>query len=375
MLEGLGYLGGVQAPASETGVVVHDVELTQPGVNLYNSGHSAEAILMASDGSVRHRWSRSFREVFGSSRQELESRRGSQTWRRIHMYPNGDLLVIFEGIGIAKLDRNSKVLWARPNNAHHDLEVAEDGRIYLLSRRAGVLTDIHKRNPILEDFVLILDADGNEVERFSLVKAWKKSSYAHYPLRKKEGGDIFHTNTLELLDGRNAERHPAFREGNVLVSMRNTNWLAVLNTETGVFDWLADPRQNVPKNTRWSKQHQPTLLPEGSMLLFDNRSSSTGSRVIEFDPFHFVLKWEHSEPLPGAFFSASCGSAMRLPNGNTLITETDAGRAFEVTAEGKEVWRYVSPHRVGVHKEMVARLFEVLRIPESEVGWLISDEP
>ena len=34
--------------------------------------------------------------------------------------------------------------------------------------------------------------------------------------------------------------------------------------------------------------------------------------------------------------------AQRLPNGNTLITESDAGRVFEVTEGGDIVWEFVN---------------------------------
>jgi len=37
------------------------------------------------------------------------------------------------------------------------------------------------------------------------------------------------------------------------------------------------------------------------------------------------------------------GYAQRLPNGNTLITESSFGRFFEVTKQGEIVWEYVNP--------------------------------
>ncbi len=43
------------------------------------------------------------------------------------------------------------------------------------------------------------------------------------------------------------------------------------------------------------------------------------------------------------FFSPRMGNAQRLPNGNTLITESSFGRFFEVTREGEVVWEYVNP--------------------------------
>ena len=42
-------------------------------------------------------------------------------------------------------------------------------------------------------------------------------------------------------------------------------------------------------------------------------------------------------------YSEYCSSADRLPNGNTLITETIGGRCIEVTPEGEIVWEFLNP--------------------------------
>ena len=44
------------------------------------------------------------------------------------------------------------------------------------------------------------------------------------------------------------------------------------------------------------------------------------------------------------FLSPFISGAQRLANGNTLITEGNFGRIFEVTAEGQLVWEYISDH-------------------------------
>ena len=49
--------------------------------------------------------------------------------------------------------------------------------------------------------------------------------------------------------------------------------------------------------------------------------------------------------LKNSFFSSHRGAAQRLVNGNTLITDSAGGRAFEVTAEGQVVWSYLNPNR------------------------------
>jgi hypothetical protein len=60
-----------------------------------------------------------------------------------------------------------------------------------------------------------------------------------------------------------------------------------------------------------------------------------------------------------------------LPNGDVLITESERGRASEITRDGDVVWEFLSPHRAGPENRLVATLFEVVRLPPEEVeSWL-----
>jgi outer membrane protein assembly factor BamB len=114
------------------------------------------------------------------------------------------------------------------------------------------------------------------------------------------------------------------------------------------------------------------LLDNGNMLLFDNnREGLRRSAVLEFDPLTGKVLWSYKERDPDVFFSKSCGSVQRLANGNTLITESDYGRAFELTPDKEIVWEYHNPYRAGEKNELVATLFEVVRLdPEVAKGWL-----
>jgi hypothetical protein len=49
------------------------------------------------------------------------------------------------------------------------------------------------------------------------------------------------------------------------------------------------------------------------------------------------------EGLGRDFYSVWGGSSQRLPNVNTLITQSAVGYAFEVTPEGDVVWEFASP--------------------------------
>ena len=75
-------------------------------------------------------------------------------------------------------------------------------------------------------------------------------------------------------------------------------------------------------------------------IIFDNGRVRTWTRVIEIDPLTKKIVWEYRHK---DFFSLTQGFAQRLPNGNTLITESEKGRAFEITSKKKLVWEYYHP--------------------------------
>ena len=73
--------------------------------------------------------------------------------------------------------------------------------------------------------------------------------------------------------------------------------------------------------------------------MFDNGLEQ--SRVIEISVPEGVIVWEYSAG--SDFHSSWGGSVQRLPGGNTLITDSQHGEAFEVTPGGRTVWRFVNP--------------------------------
>ena len=53
--------------------------------------------------------------------------------------------------------------------------------------------------------------------------------------------------------------------------------------------------------------------------------------------------WRHTAETPTDFYSRLASGVQRLPNGNTLICEGMSGNIFQVTPDGKTVWKYVYP--------------------------------
>jgi hypothetical protein len=362
-LNQIGYAAGVGAPGGRRGVTTHDGERTDPGLNLWNSGHAEIAYLMDMEGRIVHQWSF---DIDSQLTDEQSARFEPRRWRRVHLFPDGDLLAIYEGHFLIKLDRHSRLLWMYDGGAHHDVFVHSDGSIYVLTRKARVVPFVHPNRACLEDFVAVLDRDGRELTRVSILEAFRNSDFAPVLERMPEFGDVTHTNTIERLDGRQAAQLPAFRDGNVLVSLREVDTIAVLDMEARRIVWAL--------NGLWSRQHQPTVLENGNLLVFDNKGAGGMSRVLEVNPRTQAVSWSYVGTPENAFYSAECGSAQRLPNGNTLISETDAGRAFEVTPSGEVVWEFHNPHTAGSNAEYVASLFEVIRLPADFGADWIGDE-
>ena len=362
-LRTLGYVGGVNPAPPETGVTVHDRDRAGRGLNFYTSGHFPGAILMDMDGSVLHTWQLTFDDVW-PGREYPDPPDQAQRWRRAYLFENGDVLAIFEGLGLIKVDRDSKLLWTYSGGAHHDLEVMDDGTIYVLTREAHIVPRINQHQPVLEDGVALLDANGQELHGFSILDAFRRSVYDRTPrgMKMANRGDLTHANTLEVLDGTLADKIPAFRKGNILVCLKKLNSIVVIDVEKEEVVWVL--------SGMWLAQHQPTVLESDNILIFDNGGSKGPSRVIEFDPATQEIAWSYVGDRDGRFYSKTGGTSERLANGNTLITESDNGRAFEVTPGNEIVWEYRNPERAGRIQELIATIFEMVRLPaDFPTGW------
>jgi hypothetical protein len=366
-LEKIGYMAGSKQAGDRSDVTIHLEDQVSAGLNLIVSGHAPEALLLDMEGQILHRWRCAYKTaVPDNTIGDMEKGLFRDFFRRAHLFENGDLLAVFEGHALIKLDANSNLLWTWQDKAHHDLQVDEQGHIWVLTRKAAVVPRINSDEPILEDFIAELDADGNELRRVSVLAAFENSEFAHYLDNMPRDGDILHTNTLELVDERLAGRLPGVSVGDVLISCLFTNTIAIVSLEGPEVVWA------LAKDWKW--QHQPTVLDNGNILLLDNKGApvKTGrSRVIELDPVTQKLVWGYAGTVADRFQTDTCGSCQRLPNGNTLITESDNGRAIEVTRQRRVVWEFLNPFRAGDDGRLVATLFEVIRLPpDFPTSWI-----
>ncbi|MFW0777257.1 MAG: arylsulfotransferase family protein [Rickettsiales bacterium] len=323
------------------------------GYTLINIVYMSQAYLLDMTGKVVHQWDLPFRKVWPTPPHIRRPVRDDKIYfEKSHVYPNGDLLTVYMaygdtpyGYGLVKMDKHSKVIWKYAGYAHHNFHVKEDGTITVLvhdwvKRPINGLEALSY--PTLADYIVTLSPNGEELQKISLLEVFAKSSLKemlfHAPFNRYKW-DSTHANSIDILAPEMSAAFPLFAEGSMLLSLRNTNTLAIIDPKKQELTWAY--------NGLWKGQHSASFLDNGSILLFDNKGYFTKnrafSRVLEFNPTTSSINWTYTDTTKPAFYSYNRGTAQRLPNGNTLIAESLDRRVFEVTKEGEVVWNYRLP--------------------------------
>ncbi len=181
----LAYLKGDQAAPEQIGVQVIDAERAQPGLNLVLSAHRTAAFLMDLEGTFLHRWELD-PTTAGHGLEELPD---DVVWPRAHLYPNGDLLVVYQASAdaetgaLVKIDRDSNLLWARLDAYHHDFWVAESGNIHVLNQKTVTLPWF-RDTPVYDTPITVLDSDGErlrEIEAHQPQKGLRSAQQIRLP--------------------------------------------------------------------------------------------------------------------------------------------------------------------------------------------------
>ena len=360
-LRSLGYLAAYEPAGDRSGVTLHEPG-AEPGLNLVVWGQAQEAVLLDMDGRELHRWSHDFEQIFPDHPAPPPNPAFRQLWRRAHLFENGDLLAVYQYAGLVLLDAGSRVRWARPERFHHDVDVDAEGRIHAIVEELVVLPRIREHEIVREDTLVTLTPDGEIEGRVSVLEAFERSPFASHLRRIPATENILHTNAITILDGSHADRMPAFAAGRALVSLRELDTVAVVDLEAGSVVWAL--------TGQWVGQHEPSLLPSGNLLVFDNRGRGGRSRIVEIDPRTQERVWTYPGATGEDFYTRLYGTCQRLPGGNTLITDSMSGRAFEVTPDGRRVWEFHNPGRAGSGDELVAVLLDVVRLPpDFPIDW------
>lgn len=350
-LRTLGYVDVAEhiADPTESGVQPLDAAMVQPGYRLVVTAKECTAqLLRAEDGEVVRSWSGS-RRCYNWSNAELDDQGRLFVPERHHRLPwdwqrDDELKYLWS---LRRYDTAGRQDRRFDLSAHHDVHPQPDGSLYTLvtTLRHAPLMDERANAWLLDDEITRLSADGEVLGVISLYDAMLAADLSVRKVRSdKELADrvtldALHSNAIQVIPelGLPSE-HPLSRPGGLLVTSRNQSMVMLIDPDSQKVVWS------------WGKgkldgPHDGQLLDNGNVLVFDNGQRRKWSRVLEIEPISGDVVWSYGvqEDEPGHFYTKGRGSAQRLPNGNTLVANSNEGEAFEVTPAGQIVWRYFNP--------------------------------
>jgi len=338
---------------TRTGLTALDEDRVCPGYCLYAPIYGpGDVYLLDANGEAVHQWRLAYPPgLYGyllpNGNLFYMGKVRDDTWER---FPSWNR---FKGGVLQEVDWDGSVVWEhRDRDQHHDARrTSLGGAIYLSIER--VPKDVAARvqggvpgsenDGMWADAIVEVDAGGNRV--------WEWHAFEHLDVDtdiitfNDSRDEWSHANTVVPLPG-----------DRVMISCRNISLVGIIEKKTGEFLWRlgADVL---------AQQHDPSLLPNGNILIFDNGAHRRDealpfSRVIEVEPQTNRIVWEYRDAPAYNFFSPYISGARRLPNGNTLITEGNFGRMFQVTPQKDVVWEYVNPHfHLAADGTLVNRVF------------------
>jgi len=380
--------GTLRVDHDKAGVMLWNQDLALNGYTLVATAHGQTVNLLDMEGNVAHSWQLDYLDMWDDRDQVKQPVPERFIFvRKARMEANGDLLVIFSawattpnGYGIAKVDKDSNVLWKNFRHIHHSFDQVDGGKIYALDYEIMTEPPAYLPGwpvPNLGDGVSIYSPEGVFLERFSFMDSFFYSPFRLVLVKiarhNDSGGlgDYLHSNDVEILRADLAELFPMAEAGDLLVSFRELDGVAIIDAKSKTVKWF--------RRGYWRAQHDADFLPNGNMLVFDNIfleqefiNGEQRSRVIEFDPQSMAMVWEYTANDDESFYSSARASQQRLSNGNTLITESNSGRIIEVTLAGDIVWEYYNPVRLGTNSGLIPGVFWATRYTAGDIDFSLS---
>ncbi|MEM8842470.1 MAG: arylsulfotransferase family protein, partial [Pseudomonadota bacterium] len=226
---------------------------------------------------------------------------------------DGSLVFTFDGsVSLQRFDACGGRVWAIPGRYHHAVTADDTGttvwtfvgndKISQVKVSDGSVLreistdDIIRANPMIDILEIRRDHlnDLGENTKFSPGK-WM--------------ADPFHFNDVDPLPTDIADRFDRFEAGDLLVSARSLNLVFVLDPDTFEIKWW--------RSGAVQRQHDPDWLPNGNIMVFNNRMSRDFSEIVQIDP----SSMERQVVVDGReldFYSRIRGKQQSLPDGSLV---------------------------------------------------------
>lgn len=280
--------------------------------------------LFDASGEEVHHWPIRYDELDGEIRPQNTMLHGME------VFEDGSIAVTFDsGQALARLDSCGEPIWSNTGGYHHTL--TRDGAGNMLTWREEIIVWVDEETG---EGVHTLDL------RRDIARGDDRAQQGYLDIRTitpespeqkvRYGVDPFHPNDAEPLREEMADAFPMFEAGDIMLSLRELNLVAVVDPESGRMKWW----QHGP----WFKQHDPDFQPDGTITVYDNNTGTMRSRILKIDPESGEVTELYAGTEDQPFYSWRRGKHQILPNGNLLLTEAEHGRLLEVDPERQPVW-------------------------------------
>lgn len=311
---------------------VHDQDAVAPGyvavTRLNAKAGRYEISLLDTSGAIVHSWPVNYgRLVEGGDPLEFT--------HAAKILPDGTALVNFDdGRALARLDSCGEPIWLRDDQTYHHVIEADTQGFWTWRALAN--------NRGHDQKLFRFDAEtGEDLETIDLINVVNSAPENAVITSIPKGfgfvrefwhwgmDDIFHPNDIEPLPAEMAGAFPQFSAGDLLISLRNIDLVAVLDRETHEMLWsMRGP---------WRQQHDPDWQADGTITVFNNNTKRGRSNIVRVDPKTNDTSIVFQDPDAPVFYSEIMGQHQRLENGNWFILSATEGRAIEVTGTGRPV--------------------------------------
>ena len=369
------------SPGVDNGVTISSPQADTSSllVSLFD-GETFVVQLMDRQGNVLHRWRPPLEDFRTAKDTGIPLSVGNIVIADMYPGDDGSLYVLLAWRALMQLDRDGNLMWShwlKDRSMHHAIARDQDGSIWTLWRRNPV--DRADRLPYsvpdhYDEGVVHFSATGEILEDFSVLGLIRDNSYDGILYFGEEsfpapgGKDPLHLNDIDILTASQASAIPRVKAGDIMVSMRTVNTVMILDRNSHEILWSA--------TGPFLRQHDPDVIADGSMLVFDNRHARRDkglestppklgwSRLVALDPVTRHIMWEYRGSDETPLCSAIHGSVDELPNGNILATSSDEGRIIEVDRESRQiVWEF----RNRIEENYVGRIKQAYRPSDSWV--------
>jgi len=256
------------------------------------------------------------------------------------LYDNGDIILgRYETKGIYKIDKKGKIIWQNDLYNHHWIFVYE-GFLYVpgttfLNNKSELKEKIYENSFIKNceakhksrfGTIMIIDEKNGKLEKeISIIESFYKNELSKKIIEKYASNctDTLHLNDVRVLDEKKAKFFSNGKKGDILVSLRHLDMIALIDKDTHDIKWYVQGK--------FKNQHSPRITPKGTLLVFDNHFKAQKSRIVEIDIVSKNIVGYYSGK-NSKFYSTTRGRIQLIDN-RIIIQSSDQGEIFEIMCD------------------------------------------